>query len=96
MGRWKPGTDPAKFKRFRETCDQLWTSAQLLMAKEAMHNLTCSDPDCGGEIYPTLIKELTTLDAAVAYATIVMERMADMVSSTLIMSDDTAPETRAP
>jgi hypothetical protein len=80
MGRFKPGATPEEIEEARAVSEEIWSTAVRLMAEESLHSLTCADPQCGGIIFPWLSENLTDVKTAVAFVSVVLERLADVAA----------------
>lgn len=83
MGRYRKDLPPAVTALADRVREEVWHQALSLMRQEIRHNRTCTDPDCGGVIYPWLVENLADREGAIAFAAVVMEKSADGVGGLL-------------
>lgn len=93
MGRFTEGTDAETKALYGDVAEATWRTAMWLMAEEVQHNATCSDPACGGIIFPWVDKNVTNVKEARMFLSIVLERMADMISGGILMGELSPPPT---
>lgn len=93
MGRLPDGASPADIRVYNDSADGIWSIALDVLATEVAHNLKCAQPDCAGAIRPWIAGSITDVHSARVLITVLMERLADMISGAQLLGDTTGGDT---